>query len=475
MDAAGDRLAKLVADAAARSSGSDRAALHAKASDSAGRMAAGGKGVKAALIDNVALEKLTEYAADIEAGQKAIAESYGRLAQELEREIATADANLTAALGRSIGFAAASAVIATLVTIGLGILLFRSLVLPLRAMAAAMRRLASGDTSIVVTGAEVQDEMGEMARALGVFKQNIAEVATLREREIETARKTEEERRTRTLQLIEQILDTLKRIHEKSLDAVVRLEKTSVTMGETADNGSNQTHSAAQSAEATSGNVATVAAAAEELSASIGEITRQVKSSTEIAEAAAQQAHHVTRTITELKASSENIGAISNLIRDIASQTNLLALNATIEAARAGDAGKGFAVVASEVKNLANATTKATEDIGTQIEMVQGAIKGTTDEIMSLVHEIEQMRQIAVVVQQSIQEQSQATTGIANNVAVASTSVVDLARNVQSLDATIADLKDLSHTVADASSLVREQSELVMTEVVRQLRATYNS
>ncbi|MBX9635547.1 MAG: cell wall metabolism sensor histidine kinase WalK, partial [Magnetospirillum sp.] len=167
MRGAGSELNRLVGEAENQSSG-DRVAQHAKASENGKKMMVAGKGIEDALVNGMGLEKLPEFQAGVQSGEAAIVQLYGALGEDLQREIVTAEANLTAALGRSINFAIGSAVIATFVTMGLGLFLFRSLVFPLREMAGAMRQLASGDISVVVRGGEVQDEMGAMARALAV-------------------------------------------------------------------------------------------------------------------------------------------------------------------------------------------------------------------------------------------------------------------------------------------------------------------
>ncbi len=173
----------------------------------------------------------------------------------------------------------------------------------------------------------------------------------------------------------------MKVVVETVSSASTELQSTAQAMESTADSTSQQATSVAAAAEEASTNVEAVAAAAEELSSSIGEISRQVSQSNEIASNAATEAERSNKQVQGLAEAAQKIGEVVELISDIAEQTNLLALNATIEAARAGDAGKGFAVVAAEVKNLANQTAKATEEISSQIGGIQAATKDAVQAI----------------------------------------------------------------------------------------------
>ncbi len=255
-------------------------------------------------------------------------------------------------------------------SIGLTYLIARSIVQPIARMTSVMSRMAEGDNRQDVPAVENKDEIGEMARAVLVFKENALE----RER-LEEDQRQQRAQRERQMQRMEELTRTFdeqaKLVVGSVASAADELQHTATSMTATAEEANRQAAAVAAASEEATTNVQTVASASEEMSASIAEINRQVLQSAETANRANAEAERTNATVQGMASAAQKIGEVVSLISEIAEQTNLLALNATIEAARAGEAGKGFAVVASEVKNLATQTAKATGEISEQVSEMQ--------------------------------------------------------------------------------------------------------
>ncbi|MFZ5791314.1 MAG: methyl-accepting chemotaxis protein [Pseudomonadota bacterium] len=350
---------------------------------------------------------------------------------DIEAAMAAVDRKIEASVAAAQGNAgkmARIAMTAILIASGIGIVLLllsaaglvRTVVRPTVAMTEAMGKLAGGDVTVEIPARERRDEIGRMAAAVQVFKDNAVRAAELaettrREQEAKAARAQRlealsrrfDENVTGLLQEVNAATDGMKAMAEAMTTATAETSARSAAVSE-----------AAQSAAA---NVGTVASAADELAASVGEIGTRVQRSTDIAQQAVEEASHTNGTVQGLAAAAQKIGEVVNLINDIAAQTNLLALNATIEAARAGEAGKGFAVVASEVKNLANQTAKATEEIAAQIADIQTVSGEAVTAIGGIGSTIGKISEIATEIAAAIEQQSAATQEIARNVQAAAT------------------------------------------------------
>jgi methyl-accepting chemotaxis protein len=344
-------------------------------------------------------------------------------------------------------------------------LIGRGISRPVVRMCTAMRALAGGDKTVEIPGVGRKDEIGQMAETVAVFKNNMVEADRLREANEQHKQAAEAERKAGMLRLADTFDAGIKGVVNSVASQATEMQSAAEAMTHTAETATQQATAVAASVEEASANVQTVASSAEELSASVLEIGRQVEQSSKIANQAVGEADRTNTTVEGLNRTAQRIGEVVQLIEMIAGQTNLLALNATIEAARAGDAGKGFAVVASEVKNLANQTAKATEEIRAQIGEIQGATGQTVDAIRSIGTTIRQMSEIATTIASAVEQQGAATREIATNVQQAAQGTSDIATNIEGVSRAAGDTGAAASQVLSAAGELSRQSETLRRDV----------
>ena len=347
---------------------------------------------------------------------------------------------------------------------GIGLLTARAISAPLGAMTAAMRRLAGGDVTIEIPAKERGDEIGAMAQAVQVFKDNAVERMRLEAQQ--AADQTARERRVATMEaLIRTFDDAMNGALGSLSSSATELTATARDMAALAEQTNRQASASAVASEQTSANVHTVAAATEEMSASIHEISQQIARSHDVSRQAEREAQGSGTAVRGLADSAQRIGDVVKLIADIASQTNLLALNATIEAARAGEAGKGFAVVAAEVKALANQTAKATDDISTQISGIQGATQRTVTAIDGIGRTVATISEAAATIAAAIEEQTATTGEISRNVQQAAQGTAEVSSNVAQVSEAATQTGAAAQHVLGAADGVKRQSEILRQQV----------
>ena len=352
------------------------------------------------------------------------------------------------------------AIIGTLIAM----LLTRHLGKPIRELNDTMTALASGTHDVAVPSTARQDEIGDMARSVEVFRENAVARARL-ESETEAEARARQERQARIDALIRDFSGSIGEVLAGVGDNAGRMEETARTLTGIAAAASQQAGQASGASRQASDNVQSVAAASEELSASINEIASQIGQTNTVVERASTEAQGASQRVRVLADAAGRIGEVLNLIRAIAEQTNLLALNATIEAARAGEAGRGFAVVASEVKSLAGQTAKATEEIAAQIGAVQEETATAVTSIEAIAETMQEVARYASAVAAAIEHQRSATGEISQNVQADATGTAHVVDNITGVTEASAETNVSATAVLDAARSLSGQSQALSRSI----------
>ena len=348
---------------------------------------------------------------------------------------------------------------------GLGLAIGRGIAGPILRMTAAMRLLADGDNTVEVPAQKRRDEIGDMANAVQVFKDNAIRMDRMQAEQAEAEKRAEAEKQATLNRMADDFHAGVSEVVRTVSCAAAEMQSTAQAMSAIAEETSSQATTVASAAEQASMNVQTVASAAEELGGSIGEIRRQMDLQTGAADDAARSVLANDAQIKGLAEKVEAIGSVVSLIAGIAEQTNLLALNATIEAARAGDAGKGFAVVASEVKNLANQTGRATEEVAAQVKAVQDQTGSTVAGIAEINARIDRIKEISASVAAAMEQQNAAATEIGRNTQEAAVGTQQVSTAIGGVTEASRQAGVSANSVLTAAGDLAQQSETLSARV----------
>ncbi|NEU12592.1 methyl-accepting chemotaxis protein [Methylobacterium sp. BTF04] len=411
-----------------------------------------------------AFERLQGKAAQL---QRSAIDTANALVQLNNRHAAASRSASEQAFERMLAIVVGAATTGLILSILLATIIIRGISGSIGSVVRPMTALARGDLAVAIPHQGSGTEIGRIADAVQVFKDGLLRMKALEEETVLARAGAEAQRRQAMRDMADGFERAVGGIVGSVGSAATELQATAQAMTATASQTASQSVSVAAAAEEAASNVETVAAAAEELGSSVQEIGRQVQGSASLAEAAVAEAGATAVLVQELSGATSRIGDVVKLISDIAGQTNLLALNATIEAARAGEAGRGFAVVAAEVKQLANQTARATDEIGTQIARIQGATGQSVRAIEAIRGRIGEISTVATSIAAAVEEQGAATQEIVRNVSQAAAGTGEVTQNIAGVAGAAEETGAAAAQVLASASELSRQSEHLGAEVGR--------